>query len=304
MQENNSSENSPHNFPNKTPLNYRIVKSHQGSVWLKDAFLRFKSSVAVWLGITAFMIMLLLIPILNNAVALLMPLLLGGLMIGCHESTSSKAIKFDHLFSGLKNDGKALLLLSLIYAACSVIIMVLTVYVMQLFDVNLQEFIPTNVDKMTPEQMIEWLNSIDQSKALPILLLGFLISLALMIPLFMAIWFAPALVVLQKQSALNSFKLSYLACKDNFMPFLIYGVMAFVYLMLFFFIISLLFLILPILAIPAMIFGYLAIFAISLISIYTAYIDIFDFENNQNENDEINRQNDNNNSDDETSMLA
>ncbi len=296
MQENNLS--SSHQ------AKYRVVKANKGSIWLKDAYLMFKMSIATWLGITAFLIMVLLVPILNNIIALLMPILLGGLMIGCHQITTTTPIKFDHLFSGLKKHGKELLILSSIYAIASLIIMFATLYVMQLFNVNTQDIIPSNANQMSAEEIIEWAKGIDQSKVFPILLLALLISLALMIPLFMAIWFAPAIIVLQKQSAIQSFKLSFLACKDNFMPFLIYGLFAFAYLILFFFTISLLLLIIPILAIPAMIFGYLGMFAISLISIYTAYIDLF----NVSENSTVanNESNSNNNSakDDDSSMLA
>ena len=53
-----------------------------------------------------------------------------------------------------------------------------------------------------------------------------------------------------------------------------------------------------------MIFGYLAMFAISLISIYTAYIDIFNISKNNHSNTEHSKSDESSVSDDDSSMLA
>src|SRR5437016_14646188 len=59
------------------------------------------------------------------------------------------------------------------------------------------------------------------------ILLAWLIALALMVPVFMAVWFAPALVVFNELGALDALKASFLGCLKNIVPFLIYGLILF-----------------------------------------------------------------------------
>src|SRR6185369_16938721 len=56
------------------------------------------------------------------------------------------------------------------------------------------------------------------------MLLTVLIMFALMLPLFMALWFAPALVVYHDMGAVESMKASFAGCLKNMLPFLLYGI--------------------------------------------------------------------------------
>jgi len=257
-------------------VTYRRVSPARGSKWINEAFAVFRSSLGAWFGIVAFIMLLLLIPVINNVVTLLMPIGIGGLMIGCKQASKTSPLKFEHLFAGIQSNGKELLILSAIYTVASIGIMLASYWILLLLGVDFSEILPENIDQMTNVQLIEWMKTLDQTKLLPMLLLGILIWMALMIPLIMAYWFAPALVVLNKISSIDSLKLSFAACKDNFLPFLLYGLVGFAYLMAFFVALSISAVIAPPLAIVVMIGGYLAIFAITLASIYTSYIDIFD----------------------------
>lgn len=58
--------------------------------------------------------------------------------------------------------------------------------------------------------------------------LVFLLVLALMVPLYMAIWFAPTLIALHGVAPVEAFKRSFAACLHNIVPFLLYGVLVFV----------------------------------------------------------------------------
>lgn len=57
-------------------------------------------------------------------------------------------------------------------------------------------------------------------------LLGVLIFLALLLPVIMAIWFSPALIILRGAEAIEAIKLSFKACMRNFMPYLMYSLVA------------------------------------------------------------------------------
>jgi len=91
-------------------------------------------------------------------------------------------------------------------------------------------------------------------------LLAMLVMLGLSIPVYMAIWFAPALVVLNNLKPVAALQASFFACLKNFIPFLVYGVIG---------------LVLGVIAGIPLMLGFLVLGPVFLASIYTAYRDIF-----------------------------
>ena len=90
--------------------------------------------------------------------------------------------------------------------------------------------------------------------------LGSLVVMALSIPIYMALWFAPALVVLHDMEPAAAMKASFVACLRNTLPFLLYSV------------------ILTLLSLLALIpvgLGLLLFAPVVLASIYCAYRDIY-----------------------------
>lgn len=258
-------------------IKYRKVKANRGAVWLTQGFKLFSSSIAAWFGIATFLFFMLLIPGINTVAALLMPVGIGGLMLGCRLASSGHSFKFEQLFSAIKSDGKELLALSIIYAFASIAIVFVTRYLMLFAGIDVTAALPDNIEQMTNEQLIDWINSQKISDLSPIFL-NSLVTLLLMIPLFMAYWFAPALIVLKKMTAINSMKLSFIVCRLNLMPFVIYALVGVTYLALFFLILSIAAFLIPPLAGLALIVGILVIVAVSISSIYTAYVDIFNLQ--------------------------
>src|SRR4029079_6844782 len=91
-------------------------------------------------------------------------------------------------------------------------------------------------------------------------LLGFLIVLALVVPVNMALWFAPAVVMLQSQTAIVAITQSFKGCLRNIVPFLIYGAIL---------------LVLGMLAAIPFGLGWLVLAPVLLASIYAAYRAIY-----------------------------
>ena len=87
-----------------------------------------------------------------------------------------------------------------------------------------------------------------------------LVGAALLAPLMAALWFAPALVYFHNEPPLTALKVSFFACLKNWLPFLVYGV--------------LLLILLLIAAIPLGL-GLLVAGPMTLISGYTSYRDLF-----------------------------
>jgi len=90
--------------------------------------------------------------------------------------------------------------------------------------------------------------------------LALLVVLALAVPLYMALWFAPSLIVFNQLKPVDAMKTSFYACLKNIVPFLIYGVIAVVLCL--------------IAAIPFGL-GFLVLGPVLFASIYTGYRDIF-----------------------------
>ena len=91
--------------------------------------------------------------------------------------------------------------------------------------------------------------------------LGYLLSMLLIIPLYMALWFAPALVVLHNLEPIAAMKKSFEAGKVNVVPILVYGLISV--------------LLLPILTMLTLGLGVLLILPIMLLTYYTSYRDVW-----------------------------
>ena len=76
----------------------------------------------------------------------------------------------------------------------------------------------------------------------------------------MALWFAPALVVLHEESAMNAMVASFKGCLQNLIPFLLYGLVG---------------LVLTIIATIPLMLGWLILIPMITASIYISYKDIF-----------------------------
>lgn len=103
-------------------------------------------------------------------------------------------------------------------------------------------------------------NDIGLFLANPIVLLPVLVAMLLGVPLAMAMFFAPSLVALDQIPVFKAFGLSFSGCLKNILPFLIYGLVAMV---------------LVILGSLPLMLGLLVVVPLLSIAIYTAYRDIF-----------------------------
>jgi uncharacterized membrane protein len=82
----------------------------------------------------------------------------------------------------------------------------------------------------------------------------------LSVPLYMATWFAPALIVSHDLAPAAALKASFYACLKNWLPFLVYGVVL---------------LVLGLAAAIPLGLGYLVLVPVLVASVYTSYRDIF-----------------------------
>ncbi len=231
----------------------RRVDAGRGSAWIGDAYRLFKQAPLLWIGMV---LLLMVAAIVVSEVALIgsivanlfMPVAYGGLILGCHAQARGEALRFDHLWAGLQSPHfNRLLQLGVAYMVITLIVLVIA------FAVIAATLGPAFLSA-SPED-------IDTAAAGIGMLLAVLLVVAVTIPLMMATWFAPALIVLGGQPVIEALKLSFRGCMANLVPFLVYGVISF--------------LILIVAMIPLGL-GLLIAAPVIFITTYTGFTDIFE----------------------------
>lgn len=246
----------------------RKVPAGNGAKWVTDGIKYVFKAPGTWLvGSFIFIIcifILALIPLINMVINILAPVFSAGFIYGCDRLRRNKEFKVDHIFAGFQQKFGPLAIVGLIYFGCTAAIMTLTIFIMMGLGFELLDF-----------QDVNALQNIQPQELMTMVLLPALIAMALMIPVIMAYWFAPALVLLRNEEPVQAMKKSFKACLENFVPFLVYGVVAFLLAVSLMMVLSIIGAITVILLIPAMFAGYLLIIAIVFATIYTGFVDIF-----------------------------
>ena len=194
------------------------VETGRGVSWFGDGWKLFAASPGVWIGIFVVFIVLSLvlaiIPLGSLLSSLCYPVVVAGIMLGCRSLESGGTLQLGHLFEGFKRNVGNLLLVGILY----------------LVGMMLIGFIAGIAVAVTiPAMMGRNFNPGDFSGFMalaPVVLLIVLAVAALMMPLIMALWFAPALVVFHDVQPMAAMTASFQGCLKNFMPFLVYGLVA------------------------------------------------------------------------------
>lgn len=219
-----------------------------GVSWVSKAFSIFQQNYLLWIGIgVSFFIITGLggmIPYIGFLVSFLGIVLAGGVIRGCAAQTQGDELRFDHLFSGFQTHFAPLIKLALLYIAgiaIAVISMIAILSAAALFsDASGAELSYTSV---------------------LLILFAMLAALAVMIPLMMSIWFAPALIVLHNIEPLAAMKMSFKAGLANIMPMTVFGLVLLV--------------IIPLFVMVTLGFGLLVVMPVMMITYYTSYRDVW-----------------------------
>jgi uncharacterized membrane protein len=229
-----------------------VVEAGRGWSWIAEGWELFRREVGPWIALIVVaalvFIGLALVPFLGSLAAMVLaPVFAGGFVIACRDEEEGRGVQVSHLFAGFRgNHFGTLVSIGLIYLGVTIAVALV-------------------VGLATGAGMWTLLGSGEAGPgevagAGVTLLLAFLVMLALLLPVFMALWFAPALVVFHERSAGEAMKASFIACLRNIVPFLLYGVVAFLLAML--------------ASIPFGL-GWLVLGPVLAASLYTGYRDIF-----------------------------
>lgn len=221
--------------------------------WVSQAWTLFKARPGLWIGmvlaVLLIMMVLSMIPGLNFVLSLGFGVIIAGFVISAYELDENQNLEFAHLFAGFQRNLGQLLLLGVLYLAAILVIGIIAAVVFLVFG-------------GISGGMGAWMHADSSAWGAGMimgLMLGCLVFLALVVPVAMAIWFAPALVALHAMPAIDAMKLSFQACWANIMAFLVYGLVLVG---------------LSILALLTLGLGYLVLLPVIYITYYTSYRDV------------------------------
>lgn len=224
------------------------VSAGRGADWLSQSWGMFKQAPGVWIGILVVWVLIAIvadfIPFIGSlAMALASPVFTAGVCLGCRSLESGQGLRVGHLFEGFTGDRVGPLVT---VGALSLAGALVLVVVAMAFGAGAM---------MTGAPMAHGEGRMGGS-----MLLGALVIVALAVPLAMALWFAAPLVALDGVAPVDSLKLSFRACVVNFVPLLVWSLLAFVLML--------------VAAIPLML-GWLVALPMLMASYYRMYRDIF-----------------------------
>jgi uncharacterized membrane protein len=228
----------------------RTMPAEHGWKWIVDGWNLFKRQPGIWIALSVVFIVisivLAFIPVLGSLASMVLgPVFGAGVMLGCRAQDQGGELKIEHLFAGFRERLGTLATIGVAYLVATVLI---ALFAGLVTGVKLFALLGGGAD---PGAIA--------SAALTIVL-ALLIMLALMLPVFMAMWFAPALVVFHQLGAIEALKASFAGCLKNIVPFLFQGVIL---------------LVASIVASIPFGLGWLVLGPVLAASIYAAYRDIY-----------------------------
>jgi uncharacterized membrane protein len=235
-------------------MNMKSVPAGRGWQWIVAGFALFKRNALIWIVLHLILILIAvglnILPLIGPYLLyLLTPLFLGGLMSAAKDTESGQDLEIAHLFRGFRQNTSHLITVGGVYLVGQVVI---SGVMIMLGGPEFQQALRAGVEGIDPA-------SITPEVATRILM-ALLVGSALFVPLAMATWFSPALVILDNRSAFAAMGESLRASLRNMRPFLVYGVF------------SLLLLIVA--SIPFGL-GLVLWIPVTVLTIYTSYRDIF-----------------------------
>ncbi|MFP5306885.1 MAG: BPSS1780 family membrane protein [Gammaproteobacteria bacterium] len=189
----------------------------RGAEWLSQGWGLFKQAPGIWIGLIVIWMLLAIasdfVPVAGAlALNLVAPALTAGLCIGCRSLEDGQGLRIGHLFAAFQTDRIGPLIIVGALGLAGVVVLVLVAMLLGMgFALGGGMHDMEGMDGMGPG-----------------MLLAGLLVLALAVPLAMALWFAPPLVALDGIAPVDSLRLSFQACLRNFVPLLVWGLLAFV----------------------------------------------------------------------------
>ena len=202
-------------------LRSRAVAAGAGAGWWTRGWKMFRSSFGTWIGIL--LVYIIITWLLNmipriGAIAewLLMPVFLGGIMLGCDALHAGRPLRITHLFDGFKGPHFVPLLLIGVFNLLLCVLTVVVAVIVLAAGLGMSGLMNLADLPADPWELLRTLG------------LTYLLLIVLALVAFTlfatANWFAPTLIVLRGAKAFAAMSASVRASFRNWLPFLVYGV--------------------------------------------------------------------------------
>lgn len=195
----------------------RSAPAGSGVSWIGTGWRLFTKAWLMWivslLVIFVLAIVVSLIPIIGSlAFQILNPVFTAGFIVACYSLERGGEFEIEHVFAGFKNNFGSLVVVGILF-----LVGWLVIFIVVAAFVGFGVFMAAmsgNTNDVTAALATSGMS----------MLIGILVMLALMVPLLMAYWFAPALVIMHNLSPIEAMKASFSGCLRNIVSFLVYGV--------------------------------------------------------------------------------
>ena len=250
-------------------LEIKPVKALSGLNWLGEAFSLMFKAPGSWLGM--FVLFLLIaffmssFEFLQILASVLSPIFMGGFMFAADKARQGKSVMIDDLFAGFKQAFRPLFRLGLLYLAMNILIVViLGFFVEQQLTAEQVKAVQQASTTAEMEQVLR-----EYPRLADVFISALLWLFVLLIPVMMASWMAPALILLAGAGPIEALKLSFMASAKNWLAFTVLGVALIP---------------LYIMALMPLFLGMLVMMPITFICQYLAFADIFQITQDEPEN--------------------
>lgn len=195
----------------------RTVEPGNAFAWFRQGWAVFVVNPGIWIAMALILFIIVavlsIVPLLGHFAAnLLTPVLGAGMLFACRKASNGEKLEIEDLFAGFKRNASGLVMLGMLYMLGMAAIFAVVAVI--------------GGGSMAGGMMMG--HAVGYGLALSGILFSMLLALALSVPLFMAIWFAPALVFFNNMEAVPALKASFNACLKNAVVFLVFGLIAMV----------------------------------------------------------------------------
>jgi uncharacterized membrane protein len=250
----------------------QVVSPRRAFTWITGGWRLFKEASLAWIGAMIIWglltIALFLLHVVGNVILyFLSPILIAGVMVGCHDHEIGGRFSVGHLFAGFSHNTGQIILISLIYLVVSVLLMATAMFLLL-----------GHVGQITSLEMADVKEFMTTFFAMSSTKIGIGIFFSILLVLLsLAYLFAPGLAALEDVSAWQAMKLSFIGSVKNIIPLVLYAILSGLLLSLF---------LTPLIFISTFVYseasgliglfvGMLVISPILMGAIYNAYRDIF-----------------------------
>lgn len=232
----------------------RVLRAGAGADWIVEGWRLFRRAKLMWIVFVVLFFLLSLaislLPVVGSLLgSLLSPVILGGIMLGARSLDDGGEMELEHFLGGFRERTASLLGVGALYLAGQLALMAI-----------FAGFVGLPLFGALLSGNLDALSALDVEETAWRAVFGALVTLLLAVPLFAAFWFAPALVSLGEMAAIPAMKASLAACLRNWLPMLVYGILASVLLVA---------------AVIPLLLGLIVWVPVMLATLYTSYQAVF-----------------------------